>query len=488
MAFRSLFRPSLFQMMRNSIILLFALAALQNGAVAIPAPPPISTSTEAVPSITSDMSTFTSTSVPGGISTPPVITDDSSVFTPSISPMTMPTETLSGLMNQISTLTTTSSLPGGTSTPPFPDENSSLSSGIGPMPTFNPEKLSSALNAISTMTTGLGSLPTELSNPSSTEGTVTGSAVLPESPATSLVNPASSTSSTAEPSSTQQGSPKSTSSFVQKAPVPTLISNNPLETQVNIIANFQKTLNTSLNEQGTKLTVQVSSSSSGQSFRGDFSLQTWNLTSSENVINFANLSSNFWSPITIADVPNNKNVAIKSISTTFSMRNPNSNGLLAPKDLSLALTEVMLGDSSSDGNVTVNFEAYMGVYFKKGDESEYSSAASSLSIGGGKGRFNWTNAITMDSVASTLSTDSAISVEDVPNANPPESVAYVAFKTNGKFNSLVWDPEVILEEEKLVQSFNQTDAKSGVEKLFSTGSSMVVMVVASIAVMLLNVF
>ncbi|KAI9141668.1 hypothetical protein BKA69DRAFT_1124764 [Paraphysoderma sedebokerense] len=70
-----------------------------------------------------------------------------------------------------------------------------------------------------------------------------------------------------------------------------------------------------------------------------------------------------------------------------------------------------------------------GVYFKKGDENYYSSAASSLAVGAGKGHgkghFNWTNAITLDSLASTLSTDSSVTVEDVPDSNPQESVAHV---------------------------------------------------------------
>ncbi|KAI9141669.1 hypothetical protein BKA69DRAFT_1175054 [Paraphysoderma sedebokerense] len=251
------------------------------------------------------------------------------------------------------------------------------------------EVTSGTVSKSTTITTVVISSLTESSPTPTTSGKLNETSLPPRTDLPSSVP-------TMPPSSSQQESPKSTTVSLPDAPLPHIISTNPLETQVDKFSNFQKTLSTSLNDQGTKLTVQVTSSGAGQGFRGDFNLETegtphagasfyrrqndtessftfrvgllklielntganWNLTSSENVINFANLSSNYWSPIKIADVPNKKSVAIKSISTTFSMRDPNS-GLLATTGPSLALTEIVSGDLSSKGNVTVIFEAYM---------------------------------------------------------------------------------------------------------------------------------
>ncbi|KAI9136721.1 hypothetical protein BKA69DRAFT_107501 [Paraphysoderma sedebokerense] len=282
-------------MKRTSVSLLFALAALQNGALAVPAPqfaglpalpninPPTeipSLPTEALSSIVGQISTLSENvgALPTeNLPVPPIsdILNELSTFTEIIPTESLPTESLvSMLTDEIAFYTEV--------LPYVPEEErNSLIDEIIPT-----EDVMSFLSELSSLTSQLGSMPTDYSDPYTEDEFMTDTEELPatsvvelpetstvESPATSLVNTDSSVISTATPTSTQEESPKATSSFVPKVPVPTSISNNPLETQFNKFANFQKTLNTSLNEQGTKLTVQVSSSSSGQSFRGDFNLQ-----------------------------------------------------------------------------------------------------------------------------------------------------------------------------------------------------------------------
>ncbi|KAI9141667.1 hypothetical protein BKA69DRAFT_1073419 [Paraphysoderma sedebokerense] len=67
--------------------------------------------------------------------------------------------------------------------------------------------------------------------------------------------------------------PTPTGSTLPGAPIPTSIS-SPVNSDVRKSSlNIQKNLTTSMNDQGTKLTVQVTSSSSELGFRGDFNLQ-----------------------------------------------------------------------------------------------------------------------------------------------------------------------------------------------------------------------
>ncbi|KAI9136719.1 hypothetical protein BKA69DRAFT_1102440 [Paraphysoderma sedebokerense] len=456
-------------MMKNiPITLVFAFAALKNGAFANPAPMP-----KPAPQLPPDFTIIN----PITMFTPPMLP----MSTPTLPSVSLPTSQFTeSLSSVLSTDTLSVSIP---SLPPV------------------------SMRTIATTFTGLPTSVLSMNTPPIS---------VPTFPSISSITiPTNSGFVTPTPltSSSQKENSSSTSISLAKPPLPTVISTNPLETQINQIStSMQKTLNSSLNDQGTKLTVQVTSTGSGQDFRGDFNLQTegtphagatfyrhqndtepffkfrvgllkfvelnpaanWHLASSDNAINFASLPPSNWSTITITDVPNNQSVAIKSISTTFSSLNTTvtfeaymvndtvklDNVTHTPKSLKYSLRISNFPFRYNNSQLAI----VKGVYFKKGDE-----------------------AITLDSAASVLFTDSSIKVEDVPNTNPPESVAYVVFKIpNSKFKNLVWDPEVILEEEKMVESYNQTSAKNDVEKLFSSASSLVVVTLVSMAMIFLN--
>ncbi|KAI9136717.1 hypothetical protein BKA69DRAFT_1102433 [Paraphysoderma sedebokerense] len=338
-------------------------------------------------------------------------------------------------------------------------------------------------------------------------------------------------------SSTQMSNP--TISTVRSAPIPSSISAPNAHTTIR---NVKRTLSSTLNDQGTKLTLKITSSADGQASRRDFSLQTegapragakfysreddkessfsfrvellklvelnpavdWDLVSSGNVIDFTSFASKYWSPIIVTDVPNDHHVSIKSISTTFSAGVGPANG-----NTSMTLEAYMVNDTVTLDSIThspnvlkytikiSNFPFKRGdsqlaivksIYFKKGGEPVYSSARQSFSIDGGMGRFNWTQSITLDSAESVIFADSSVKVEDVPNTNPQESVAYVVFKIpSSRFTNFVWDPEVILEENKLTEKSNP-GSKSGTEKLFSSESSLMGIAVVSIIMALLTIY
>ncbi|KAI9138232.1 hypothetical protein BKA69DRAFT_811583 [Paraphysoderma sedebokerense] len=240
----------------------------------------------------------------------------------------------------------------------------------------------------------------------------------------------------------------------------------------------------------------------------------WSLTNSKNVIDFPN-TTNLWSPITVTDVPNDKNVAFKKLSSTFSKAVNGSNTNVSVTLDSYFASEIVTINGTifvpnaikysltienfpfKFGNTTLAIAK--GIIQKTGLGIQYDATARNVTLGNGRGGFNWVKNATYDNTITNVTADNALSntftlpipkvneTEDDGDLENGETLNVVVFRTPiGSFTKFVWDPQVVLYEDQLLPNFplnstgNTTNQKNAATSasVTSMGVSMLALVAA----------
>ncbi|KAI9138165.1 hypothetical protein BKA69DRAFT_1093086 [Paraphysoderma sedebokerense] len=241
--------------------------------------------------------------------------------------------------------------------------------------------------------------------------------------------------------------------------------------------------------------------------------KNWTVLNTPNALLFPNTSS-LWSPVNFTDIPNDSNVTLKKLSTTFSQAvNGSAKNVTVAIDAFLASEKLTLDgftylpQALKYGLTIENFPfvhndsklvIVKGVVMKSIFDASFSSVNRTIGLGNERARFAWTDVVSCDDV------DKSITVEpnfadvsaDLPKLSvggndgqvgTDESLKIVLFKTEtGNFTKLVWDPELMLNEDKLLVNSAQNSTNNQKSAANNVAASLGVSLLAVAAAFLVT--